>query len=129
MVSKEGTTQGEQGFGEGDRTATTTGVKENVTPNNSSIKGFDDTNYAKNVVAGSKGYYVTAGVFSSESNAKRQISKLRGMNVDANYFKDPSNNMYYVFVMKFDEYSMAKSAKTSQLNGQYSGRLWIKVVQ
>ena len=101
----------------------------NNQPNNSAIAGYDNSNYAKNVSPGSKGYYVTAGVFSSQSNAQKQVNKLKNMNVDASYFKDPSNNMYYVFVMKFGNYNQAKSARESNLNGQYNGKLWIKVVQ
>lgn len=97
--------------------------------NNSSIQGYPASSYADNVAPGSNGYYVTAGVFSSESNAQRQIAKLKRQNVNANYFKDGSNNMFYVYVMKFNSYDQAKGARTSNLNGQYNGKLWIKVVQ
>lgn len=98
-------------------------------PNNSSIQGYPASSYADNVTPGSNGYYVTAGVFSSESNAQRQIAKLKRQNVNANYFKDRSNNMFYVYVMKFNSYDQAKGARASNLNGQYNGKLWIKVVQ
>ena len=100
----------------------------NYPPNNTSIQGYPASSYADNVAPGSNGYYVTAGVFSSESNAQRQIAKLKRQNVSANYFKDGSNNMFYVYVMKFNSYDQAKGARSSNLNGQYNGKLWIKVV-
>ena len=78
---------------------------------------------------GSKGYYVTAGVFSSERNAQRQVDKLGKQGVTARYFRDASNNMYYVYVMKFNSYNEAKSARDSNLQGQYNGKLWIKILQ
>ena len=105
------------------------GQSTNYPPNNSSIQGYPASSYADNVAPGSSGYYVTAGVFSSESNAQRQIAKLKGQNVNANYFKDGSNNMFYVYVMKFGSYDQAKDARSSNLNSQYNGKLWIKVVQ
>jgi len=101
----------------------------NAGASNTAIKGYNSNAYASNVTPGSNGYYVTAGVFGSESNAQRQVTKLKSQNVSANYFKDPSNNMFYVFVMKFGSYDEAKSARDSNLNGQFDGKLWIKVIQ
>jgi hypothetical protein len=37
--------------------------------------------------------------------------------------------MYYVYLLKFRSYEEADRAKSSGLNGQYSGKLWIKVVE
>lgn len=105
------------------------GSNSNMSANTSSINGFPTNTYAKNVNPGSSGYYVTAGVFSSRSNAQKQVDKLKRKNVDANFFQDPSNNMFYVFVMKFNSYNEAKQASSSNLNGQYDGKLWIKVIQ
>jgi cell division protein FtsN len=81
------------------------------------------------VKAGSKGYYVTAGVFGSESNANKLMQNLKNQGVDASMFKDSSNGMYYVFLMKFDSIDKATQAKDSGLNGQYSGKLWVKIVE
>ncbi len=120
---QQGAQQGFQGAQQGQ------GQPANYPPNTSSIQGYPASSYADNVAPGSYGYYVTAGVFSSESNAQRQIAKLKRQNVNANYFKDVRNNMFYVYVMKFNSYEQAKGARTSGLNGQYNGKLWIKVVQ
>lgn len=94
--------------------------------NTSSIGGYDDANYASNVAPGSKGYYVVGGVFGSENNANRHAQKLKNQGLDVRVFRDPGNNMFYVYLMKFGTYEQAAQAKESNLNGQYNGKLWIK---
>ena len=101
----------------------------NTTPNNSNIKGYPNNSYPSSVSPGSRGYYVTAGVFGSQNNARKLMNKLQDQNIDVNMFKDAQNGMYYVFVMKFSSYEQASQAKDSGLNGQYNGKLWIKVVE
>lgn len=107
------------------------GGNTNTVPSNtnSSIKGFDNSAYPANVQPGSRGYYVTAGVFGSQNNARKLMRKLQDQNIDVNMFQDAGNSMYYVFVMKFNTYEQARQAKDSNLNGQYNGKLWIKVVE
>ena len=102
----------------------------NVAPESSStIKGYPANAYASKVAPGSNGYYVTAGVFGSENNARKLMQRLQSQNIDVNIFKDNSNGMFYVFIMKFSDYEQAQQAKSSGLNGQYSGKLWVKVVE
>ncbi len=57
------------------------------------------------------------------------MRRLQDQNIDVNMFQDSGNGMYYVFVMKFSSYEQARQAKDSGLNGQYNGKLWIKVVE
>jgi type IX secretion system PorP/SprF family membrane protein len=102
----------------------------NVSPESTStIKGYPENAYASKVAPGSKGYYVTAGVFGSENNARKLMQRLQSQNIDVNIFKDNANGMFYVFIMKFGNYELADQAKTSGLNGQYNGKLWVKVVE
>jgi hypothetical protein len=49
--------------------------------------------------------------------------------IRAKVFRDNGNNMFYVYLLKFKNYEEADRARTSGLNGQYSGKLWIKVVE
>ena len=93
------------------------------------IKGYRNENYANNVTPGSPGYYVTAGVYGESSNANRQATKLSNRGIQANVFRDSRNNMFYVYLLKFPSYQQADSAKDSGLRGQYTGKLWIKVVK
>ena len=101
----------------------------NPANNNTVIKGYDNQTYPSNVTPGSRGYYVTAGVFGSQNNARKLMTRLQNQNIDVNMFKDAGNGMFYVFVMKFSNYEQAQQAKDSNLNGQYNGKLWIKVVE
>jgi type IX secretion system PorP/SprF family membrane protein len=84
---------------------------------------------ASRVQAGSKGYYVTAGVFGSSANADRMAANLRGKGFDVGIFQDPGNNMYYVFLYKFNSYQEAQRVRESKANGRFTGDLWIKVVE
>jgi len=95
---------------------------------NSNIKGYDPNQYAGNVKAGSSGYYVTAGVFGSQNNALKLQAKLKKQGVGSDIFQDPKNSMYYVFLLKFGNYEAAKYAQETGFNGQYNGKLWIKVM-
>lgn len=95
---------------------------------NSNIKGYDPNQYAGNVKAGSSGYYVTAGVFGSQNNALKLQAKLKQQGVGSDIFQDPKNSMYYVFLLKFGNYEAAKYAQETGFNGQYNGKLWIKVM-
>lgn len=111
-------------------TTTTPPANNNVAnpSNNTSIKGYSENEYASRVQPGSSGYYVTAGVFGGESNARKLMQRLQSQNIDVSIFRDPQNGMYYVFLMKFDTYQKASQAKDSGLNGQYNGKLWVKVL-
>ena len=95
---------------------------------NSNIRGYDPNQYAGNVQAGSSGYYVTAGVFGSQNNAMKLQAKLSQQGVGSDIFQDPANSMYYVFLLKFVNYESAKYARDTGFNGQYNGKLWIKVM-
>lgn len=93
------------------------------------IRGYRNEEYANNVAPGSSGYYVTAGVYGEAGNADRMASSLSKKGINAKVFRDSRNNMYYVYLLKFRSYEEADRAKSSGLNGQYSGKLWIKVVE
>ncbi len=95
---------------------------------NTGTQNYPSNNMASNVTPGSPGYYVTAGVFGNQGNANRLMNRLRSQGLDAQVFQDASNNFYYVYLLKFDSYQAADQAKASNLNGAYSGDLWIKIV-
>lgn len=90
---------------------------------------YSAQNQASNVIPGSKGYYVVAGVFSNQQNAEKLIRRLSGDGVSARFFQDLNNFYYYVYLLKFNSYQEADKAKVSNLNGRYSGDLWIKIVE
>jgi cell division protein FtsN len=85
--------------------------------------------YADRVAPGSAGYYVTAGVYGEQENADKMAQKLKAQGISARTFRDPKNNMVYVYLLKFGSYEEASAARQSNLNGQYTGKLWVKVIQ
>lgn len=91
--------------------------------------GYPSANEASNVEPGTPGYYVTAGVFSQQANAQGVVNRLAGQGLNARIYQDPSNNFFYVYLLKFDSYQEADQAKASKLNGRFNGDLWIKVVE
>ncbi len=91
--------------------------------------GYPAENLATSVEPGSKGFYVVAGVFSSEANARRQLDNVTSQGVQARFFRDPVNGFYYVYVLKFSNYRDAAKAKSTGMNGSYKGELWIKIVE
>ena len=96
---------------------------------NGSIRGYSADAYADRVAPGSVGYYVTAGVYGEQENADKMAQKLKAQGISARTFRDPKNNMVYVYLLKFGSYEEASTARQSSLNGQYSGKLWVKVIQ
>jgi hypothetical protein len=93
------------------------------------IKGYSKEVYATNVAPGSVGYYVTAGVYGEQENADKMVQRLKVQGVQSRTFRDTKNNMVYVYLLKFGSYEEASTARESNLNGQYSGKLWVKVIQ
>lgn len=96
---------------------------------NTGSQNYPSQNMASNVAPGSSGYYVTAGVFGNQDNATRLMNRLQSQGLDARIFQDPSNNFYYVYLLQFQSYQEAEQAKNSNLNGRYTGDLWIKIVK
>ncbi len=90
---------------------------------------YNPANQAGNVVPGSRGYYVVAGVFSNQQNAEKLVRRLSGQGINARYFQDLNNFYYYVYLLKFDTYQEADRAKASNMNGRYTDELWIKIVE
>ncbi len=93
------------------------------------IKGYSKESYANNVAPGSTGFYVTAGVYGEQENADKMVQKLKAQGIQSRTFRDPKNNMVYVYLLKFGTYEEASTARESNLNGQYTGKLWVKVIQ
>jgi type IX secretion system PorP/SprF family membrane protein len=85
-------------------------------------------NMAANVEPGSKGYYVVAGVFGNQQNADKLVRRLANEGLQARYFQDMNNFYYYVYLAKFNDYQSADRTKGNNFNGNYSGELWIKMV-
>ncbi len=92
------------------------------------ISGYYEDNYADKVVPGSSGYYLVSGIYRSSSLANRMKDANQKKNIVSGVFRDKKNNMFYLFLMKFDNPEEAEKAKASGLQNQYRGKLWIKII-
>jgi hypothetical protein len=92
------------------------------------ISGYYEDNYADNVAPGSSGYYLVSGIYRSSSLANRMRDANQKKNIVSAVFRDKKNNMFYLFLMKFDNPEEAEKAKASGLQNQYRGKLWIKII-
>ncbi|GCD76909.1 hypothetical protein JCM31826_03910 [Thermaurantimonas aggregans] len=92
-------------------------------------QSIQQSEMASNVVPGSRGFYVVAGVFSNLGNAERLTAELKNKGFDARYFQDKNNNMYYVYLFKFDTYAKANQVRQNKIDGRYMDELWIKIVE
>jgi type IX secretion system PorP/SprF family membrane protein len=97
--------------------------------NNGGQANYTAENQVSNVQPGQRGYYVVAGVYSSEANAVRMVTNLTGQGMQARFFRDSNNGFYYVYLLRFDAYGQASQAKNSGLNNSYTGELWIKIIE
>lgn len=133
MQTGSSSTGGNQNAASGNQTSNNQSTtNESGQPNNTQqtgSSGYPAANEAANVEPGSRGYYVTAGVFSQQSNAQSVVNRLAAKGLNARVFQDPNNNFYYVYLLKFDSYQEADQARASKLNGRYDSDLWIKIVE
>jgi len=72
-----------------------------------------------------RGYYLIANVFSVPENANRFLETLRAKGLSADYFVDPSNHYFYIYVKKTNTLEQALYSYHSDLNGQYFDDMWI----
>jgi type IX secretion system PorP/SprF family membrane protein len=97
--------------------------------NNNNNNNGGNQGTGNRMLGGNSGYYVTAGVFSRQDNAEQLVTKLAAQGFNARYFRDGSNNFYYVYLLRYSSYQQADQAKANKLNGSYNGDLWIKAIQ
>ena len=104
-------------------------VKDKIIRNEGVISGYYEENYAENVVAGSPGYYIVSGIYRSSSLSSRMKDAMQKKGINTDVFRDKKNNMYYMYILKFENAEEAEKAKASGLQKQYKGKLWIKIVE
>ncbi|MFN3640738.1 MAG: hypothetical protein ACK4UK_07455, partial [Flavobacterium sp.] len=75
-----------------------------------------------------KGYFLVANVFSESVNAKQFLSNLRKQGVLADFFINPANQYYYVYLNYSSSLETATALKLSNLNNTYNGELWLLAV-
>jgi type IX secretion system PorP/SprF family membrane protein len=71
------------------------------------------------------GYYVIANVYRGEGYLGKFVSGLREKGIAADYFTNDKNGLKYVYLNRYDTWKEAVAAYNSNLNGSYSGDIWI----
>ena len=127
-ANQTGATQTTQQSSKGQKPTSDSRQSPTGTGYTSAGQPIQESEMASNVEPGSKGFYVVAGVFSSLGNAERLTSELKSRGLDARFFQDKNNNMYYVYLFKFDNYTRANQVRQNRIDGRYNDELWIKIV-
>ena len=71
------------------------------------------------------GYYVVANVYKGGQYMHRFIDGLEQKGIAADYIDNPNNGLKYVYLNRYDTWEEALAAHKSNLNGNYSGEMWI----
>lgn len=75
-----------------------------------------------------KGYYVIANVFAMSENTSNFITLLKKKGLSPTRLINHKNNFQYVSLQRVDSEEEATALVQSQLNGTYTDKLWILVV-
>ena len=74
------------------------------------------------------GFYLIAGVYGEESNARKQIKRLQGRSLSPGLIQNPANKLNYVFLKRFDDWKIAIQAHRNNLNGSFKDKMWVLAV-
>lgn len=75
-----------------------------------------------------KGYYIIANVFAMSENTSNFITLLKKKGLSPTRLINHKNNFQYVSLQRVDSEEEATALVQSQLNGTYTDKLWILVV-
>ncbi|WP_405384853.1 type IX secretion system membrane protein PorP/SprF [Maribacter sp. LLG6340-A2] len=71
------------------------------------------------------GYYVVANVYKGGKYMDKFLGTLNEQGINADYIDNPNNGLKYVYLERFETFDEAVAAHDSNLNGQYTGKMWI----
>ncbi|XLS29238.1 PorP/SprF family type IX secretion system membrane protein [Flavobacteriaceae bacterium M23B6Z8] len=87
----------------------------------------------KNLKGVKGGYYIIANVYSESKKGRfyrnKFVENLGARGLDASYFKNPENNLDYVYLERYDTWQEAMDAYKSDLNNSYKQDIWIMSVE
>ena len=73
------------------------------------------------------GYYIIAGVFGSEINAKKSVRSFQKKGFNANYIKNTEKGLNYVYLEYHNNGKNAIDACSSKFEGRYTKEVWVLV--
>jgi type IX secretion system PorP/SprF family membrane protein len=78
------------------------------------------------------GYYIIANVYSDSKKGRfyrnKFVENLDGKGLNATYFKNPNNNLSYVYLERYDTWQEAVEAYKTDMNNSYEDDIWIMSV-
>ncbi|SHI95185.1 PorP/SprF family type IX secretion system membrane protein [Aquimarina spongiae] len=75
------------------------------------------------------GYYLITNIFKRENYFERGMEKLRSQGLEPQFFRNPKDNYIYVYLKRFDDLDSAKQSLFSNVEGSFSGDLYILKIQ
>ncbi|MEL4308279.1 PorP/SprF family type IX secretion system membrane protein [Joostella sp. CR20] len=72
-----------------------------------------------------KGFYLVVNVFSQKHYFDRFLNKLKSNGFEPEYFVNPENNYYYVYLYKANRYLTIKSLQRNNVNNTYFDDKWV----
>lgn len=116
----------------------TSGTKTVASEDNKAFKKAAKANKirqqsVKNLSGVQGGYYIIANVYSESKKGRfyrnKFVENLGSRGLDASYFKNPENNLDYVYLERYDTWQEAMEAYKSDLNNSYEQDIWIMSVE
>lgn len=71
------------------------------------------------------GYYLVSGVFSKSKRLSNQVKKLSKKGFDSGYFKNPENDLYYLYVTRHNLWESAIEDHQSKFDNKFKDDVWI----
>lgn len=71
------------------------------------------------------GFYVVSGVFSKSNKLNKQVKKLTSKGFDSGYFKNPDNNLYYLYVNRYTNWETAIDKYQTKFDNKFKDEVWI----
>lgn len=75
------------------------------------------------------GYYMVANIFKRQSYFEKRVAELKKQGITPKHFRNPKDSYIYVYLERYDTLDEAKTMLESDMNGQYTGDLYILKIQ
>ena len=79
----------------------------------------------KNLDGVEDGYYVVANVYKGGKYMEKFVNDMNNQGFSSDYIDNPENGLKYVYLERYDTWQEALDAHKSNMNGAYTGDLWI----